>query len=80
MAKHAADQLLARFSGAVRVQYFDLCDPACPALPDGAQLPLLLLNGEVFSMLTNYPADWPMALLASAKLSQCDGIGIAHRL
>jgi len=31
------------------VQYFDLFDPDCPALPDGAQLPLLLLNGEVFS-------------------------------
>jgi hypothetical protein len=49
VVKHAADQLLARFGNAVHVQYFDLFDPDCPALPDGAQLPLVLLNSEVFS-------------------------------
>lgn len=49
VAKHAADQLIARFSDAVRVQYFDLFDPDCPALPDGAQLPLVIIEGEVLS-------------------------------
>jgi hypothetical protein len=49
VTKYAADQLRARFGDAVRVHYFDLFDPDCPALPDGAQLPLVLLNGEVFS-------------------------------
>jgi len=49
VAKHAADQLIARFGDSVQVQYFDLFDPHCPALPDGAQLPLVLLNGEALS-------------------------------
>ncbi len=49
VAKRTADQLVARFGDTVRVQYFDLFDPACPALPAGAQLPLVLLNGEVVS-------------------------------
>jgi len=34
---------------AVRVQYFDLFDPDCPALPDDAQLPLVMIEGEVVS-------------------------------
>ena len=49
VAKHAADQLVARFGDAVRVQYFDLFDPDCPALPDDAQLPLVLIEDEVLS-------------------------------
>ncbi|MBI5566114.1 MAG: hypothetical protein HY870_14555 [Chloroflexi bacterium] len=49
VARHTADQLLARFGGSVRVQYFDLFDADCPALPDGAQLPLVLIAGEVLS-------------------------------
>jgi hypothetical protein len=49
VAKHAADQLIAHFGDSVQVQYFDLFDPDCPALPADAQLPLVLLNGEVFS-------------------------------
>jgi len=48
-AKHAADQLRARFGDAVRLQYFDLFDPACPALPAGTQLPLVMIEGEVLS-------------------------------
>jgi hypothetical protein len=47
VAQHAADQLRARFGDSVRVQYFDLFDPGCPALPAGAQLPLVLIEGEV---------------------------------
>ena len=49
IAKHTADQLIARFGDRVRVQYFDLFDADCPALPDGAQLPLVLIEGEVLS-------------------------------
>ncbi len=49
IAHHAANQLKTRFGEAVCVQYFDLFDPACPALPDGAQLPLVMIDGEVLS-------------------------------
>ncbi len=49
VAKHAADQLIARFGDQVIVCYFDLFEPDCPPLPDGAQLPLVLLNGEMLS-------------------------------
>jgi len=48
-AAWAAGQLAARFSRSVRVDYFDLFDPACPPLPLGALLPLVLVNGEVLS-------------------------------
>jgi hypothetical protein len=49
VAQHAADQLIARFGDSVQVQYFDLFDPDCPALPAGAQLPLVIIEGEVLS-------------------------------
>lgn len=49
LADWAARQLEARFGPAVRVAYFDLLDPACPPLPPDAQLPLVLVNGEVLS-------------------------------
>ncbi len=49
VATWAAGQLVARFGSSVRVDYFDLFDPACPPLPDGAQLPLVLVNGQVVS-------------------------------
>jgi hypothetical protein len=49
IAQHAADQLKVRFGEAVHVQYFDLFDPACPALPNDAQLPLVMIDGEVLS-------------------------------
>lgn len=49
MAKWASGQLNARFGEAVQVQYFDLFDPACPAVPAGAQLPLVMVAGEVVS-------------------------------
>jgi hypothetical protein len=45
----AAGQLRRHFGDSVRVDYYDLFDPACPPLPPGAQLPLVLINGEVFS-------------------------------
>jgi hypothetical protein len=49
VAAWAAGQLAARFGASVQVQYVDLFDPACPFLPPGAQLPLVLVNGEVLS-------------------------------
>ena len=49
VAAWAAGQLRARFGEWVRVEYADLFDPACPSLPPGAQLPLVLVNGEVLS-------------------------------
>jgi len=48
-ANWAADRLNAKFGNAVRIEYFDLFDPACPPLPLDAQLPLVLINGEVLS-------------------------------
>lgn len=48
-AAWAAGQLRGQFGDTVRVDYYDLFDPACPALPPDAQLPLVLVNGEVLS-------------------------------
>ena len=45
----AGGQLRQRFGETVLVQYYDLFDPTCPRLPDGAQLPLVLINGEILS-------------------------------
>ena len=42
-------QVTGRFGAAVTVTYYDLFDPAAPALPPEAQLPLVLVNGEVLS-------------------------------
>ena len=48
-AAWAAAQLARQFGDAVRVEYFDLFDPACPPLPEGSQLPLVTVNDEVLS-------------------------------
>ncbi len=48
-AEWAAGQLKARFGGTVRVQYFDLFDPQCPAIPPEGQLPVVLVDGDVVS-------------------------------
>ena len=45
----ATEKLVARFGDAVRVEYFDLFDPGRPTLPEGAQLPLVLVNDQVVS-------------------------------
>lgn len=47
VARWAADQLKARFDGKVQVKYYDLFDADCPTMPPGAQLPLVLVNGDV---------------------------------
>lgn len=49
VASWAADQLVKRFGDSVQVNYFDLFEPNCPPLPEGAQLPLVLVNGQVVS-------------------------------
>ncbi len=49
IAAWAADQLRTRFGDQVRVEYYDLFDPGCPPLPPNAQLPLVLVNGDVVS-------------------------------
>ncbi len=49
VATWTAGQLKARFGESVVVHYFDLFDAGCPALPDGAQLPLVMVEDEVLS-------------------------------
>ena len=48
-AEWAAMQLVARYGDSVCVEYFDLFDPSCPPLPEGSQLPLVLVNNRVVS-------------------------------
>ena len=49
IAALAQTQLSRHFDDTVRVDYFDLFDPGCPPLSPEAQLPLVLINGQVFS-------------------------------
>jgi hypothetical protein len=49
VAAWAAGQLENRFGEAVSVRYYDLFDAACPPLPNGAKLPVVLVAGELFS-------------------------------
>lgn len=49
VADWLTEQLDRRFGSAVQVRYYDLFDPDCPALPPDAQLPLVLLDGDVLS-------------------------------
>ncbi len=49
VAQWAAGQLKTHFGGEVSVEYYDLFDANCPNIPSGAQLPLVLVNGEALS-------------------------------
>lgn len=49
VAHWAAGQLSARFGDDVEVKYYDLFDADCPPMPDNAQLPLVMIEGEVIS-------------------------------
>jgi hypothetical protein len=49
VAKWAIGQLKGHFGETVDARYFDLFDADCPPMPSGAQLPLVLVNGEVIS-------------------------------
>lgn len=42
-------KLRARYGTAVTTIYYDLFDPNCPLLPPDAQLPLVLVDGELVS-------------------------------
>ncbi|HEX7975425.1 MAG TPA: hypothetical protein VF498_13540 [Anaerolineales bacterium] len=48
-AEWASRQLTARFGDTVQIKYFDLFDADCPSVPEGVQLPLVLVNGQVLS-------------------------------
>ncbi len=45
----AAGQLKARYGDQVRVKYYDLFDPECPALPAESELPIVMVDGKVIS-------------------------------
>lgn len=49
LAGWAAGQLKGRYGTAVSVRYFDLFDPDCPSISADAQLPLVIINGQVLS-------------------------------
>lgn len=49
VAAWSAEQLYSRFGDAIEVVYYDLFDPSCPVLPSDAQLPIVLIDGTVFS-------------------------------
>ena len=46
VARWTEDQLKRRFGEAVQVKYYDLFDVDCPSMPNEAQLPVVLVNGE----------------------------------
>jgi hypothetical protein len=49
VARLAQTQFQHRFGAKVQVAYFDLFDPACPPVPPKAQLPLVIIEGQLFS-------------------------------
>ncbi len=49
VAEWAAGQLRSRFGDQVKVQYYDLFDPQCPAIPPEGQLPVVMVDGTVIS-------------------------------
>ena len=49
VARWAAGQLKTLFGEEIDIQYYDLFDVTCPPLPPDAQLPLVLVNGELLS-------------------------------
>jgi disulfide oxidoreductase YuzD len=49
VAEWTAGQLASRYGNAVAVRYYDLMDVDCPTVPPHAQLPLVMVGGEVVS-------------------------------
>ena len=49
MAEYVSGKFKNQFGDSVEVVYFDLFDPACPALPPNVQLPLVLVNNEILT-------------------------------
>ncbi len=48
-ANWAAKQLKLSFGDAVCVEYYDLFDPQCPPIPSDAQIPLVMIAGQIIS-------------------------------
>ena len=46
---YVKSQLLVRFQNKVEVEYFELFDEKCPSFPEDAQIPIVLIDGELFS-------------------------------
>lgn len=73
LARWVAAQLRRRYGDSVRVEYHDLFDPECPPLPPDAQLPLVMVDGEVLTSggklslpLIRRAIDAPAAMSGSA--------------
>jgi hypothetical protein len=49
VAEWADRQLHSRFGETVCTEYYDLFDPGCPAIPPDAQLPVVLVDGQLLS-------------------------------
>jgi hypothetical protein len=49
VADWTCNKLQVRFGEAVRLRYYDLFDVDRPAVPDGAELPLVLVAGKALS-------------------------------
>jgi disulfide oxidoreductase YuzD len=49
VAAWVSGKLKVYFGDGVKVKYYDLFDPACPPIPVDAQLPLVIVEGEVLS-------------------------------
>jgi hypothetical protein len=49
LAQWIGGQIAGRYDPAVSVTYHDLFEPDCPPLPEGAQLPLVFVNGDILS-------------------------------
>ena len=49
LASYVNRQLHARFHEDVVVEYFDLFEKDCPSFPRDAQIPVILIDGELFS-------------------------------
>jgi hypothetical protein len=49
VSRWVAGQLRGRFGDRVQVNYYNLFDVDCPPMPAEAQLPLVLIEGEVVS-------------------------------
>lgn len=72
MAQWVSGQLKKHFGDAVRVEYYDLFGPTCPQLPADAQLPLVLINGEVISSGGKIPMPTIRKRLESIQLNGLD--------
>ncbi len=49
VATWADGQLKLRYGSRVTTRYYDFFDPGSPPIPDGGQLPLVMVNQEVVS-------------------------------